>query len=232
MDKSILSVARGEFIESRFEVKRSKFITRCYRVDTVEQAREAIAQTRRDFPDARHHCTCFSVMESADGDSLDLGKSVTSGIEVLRSNDDGEPSGTAGIPMLEVLKGSQLKNVVFIAVRYFGGIKLGTGGLVSAYTQCVTDCIKACYDNKKVVSIGVVNTYSFRVSMNDYGYVSAQIYNHAFEVTDTIFLNDSVDFILAIAQADFHSSIEILSNITQSKATLEFVGTKVIESKV
>ena len=118
-----------ELVTHEFEVKRSRFIGWVARATTEEEARAVIAAAREEYPDARHHCSAFIVHQ--DGAQ-----------PIERSSDDGEPSGTAGKPMLEVLKGSGMQDVVAVAIRYFGGIKLGTGGLVSAYTASVADTLE------------------------------------------------------------------------------------------
>lgn len=110
------------------EIKRSRFICIVHRARTEDEAREVISAAREEFPDARHHCSAFIVH-------------VDNAQPIERSSDDGEPSGTAGKPMLEVLKGSGLMDVVAVVIRYFGGVKLGTGGLVSAYTNSVSDTL-------------------------------------------------------------------------------------------
>ena len=119
----------AELVTHEFEVKRSRFIGWIARATTEDEAREVINAAREDYPDARHHCSAFIVHQ--DGAQ-----------PIERSSDDGEPSGTAGKPMLEVLKGSGMQDVVAVAIRYFGGIKLGTGGLVSAYTESVADTLE------------------------------------------------------------------------------------------
>lgn len=120
----------GAEVVHELEVKRSRFITYLRRVETEEQARELVAELRKSHFDARHHCTAFVL--GADRD-------------VQRSNDDGEPSGTAGAPMLEALArrethdgGADLSDVVAVVVRYFGGVLLGAGGLVRAYSEAVS----------------------------------------------------------------------------------------------
>ncbi|HHW82550.1 MAG TPA: YigZ family protein [Actinomycetales bacterium] len=120
--------ARGSVTTREIEVRRSRFIATVARADTEEAARAVVAAARVEFPDARHHCSAFIV-------------EVPSAQEVERSSDDGEPSGTAGRPMLEVLRGSGLTNVVAVVTRYFGGVKLGTGGLVRAYSDSVSTAL-------------------------------------------------------------------------------------------
>ena len=115
----------GFLARTELEVKRSRFVTLLARTDDEDAARRTIAEERRRFPDARHHCTAFIV-------------EVPGALNVERSSDDGEPAGTAGMPMLDVLRGSGLTNVTAVVTRWFGGIKLGTGGLVRAYSESVS----------------------------------------------------------------------------------------------
>ena len=110
------------------EIKRSKFIVDIQRVSAPEQARAFIAQLKNDFPDANHHCSAF--IAGAPSDS-----------QVLGFSDDGEPAGTAGKPMLNVLMGRGVGEIVAVTTRYFGGIKLGTGGLVKAYGGTLADAM-------------------------------------------------------------------------------------------
>lgn len=117
---SYLTVARNGSAE--IEVKRSRFICQVERVGTEDQARGVIERVRKQRWDARHNCSAFVL--GPDGD-------------VQRSNDDGEPSGTAGAPMLEVLRGRGVSDVVAVVTRYFGGVLLGAGGLVRAYSESV-----------------------------------------------------------------------------------------------
>lgn len=118
----------GYLARTELTVKRSRFVTLLVRTDDEEAARRAIAEERRHSPEARHHCTAFIV-------------DVPGSLAVERSSDDGEPAGTAGTPMLEVLRGSGLTNATAVVSRWFGGIKLGTGGLVRAYSQSVANAL-------------------------------------------------------------------------------------------
>ena len=104
---------------SEFVEKKSKFIGNLFYVESIEEAEEIIKKTRKKYFDARHNCIAYRIMEE--------------GQIVERFSDDGEPSGTAGAPMLNILQKNNLVNVLIIVTRYFGGILLGTGGLVRAY---------------------------------------------------------------------------------------------------
>ena len=116
-------------VEHEIEIKRSSFICLIGRVTNDAEARGFIDAARTRFPDARHHCSAY--IYHVDGSH-----------PVERSSDDGEPSGTAGKPMLDVLKGSGLMDIAVVVVRYFGGIKLGAGGLVHAYGGVVSEAIE------------------------------------------------------------------------------------------
>ncbi|GAA6526331.1 YigZ family protein [Intrasporangium sp. DVR] len=107
---------------AEIEVRRSRFVCDLERVETEEAARDVIEAVRAGSREARHHCTAFIL--GPDGG-------------VQRSNDDGEPSGTAGAPMLEVLRGRGVSDVVAVVTRWFGGVLLGTGGLIRAYGDAV-----------------------------------------------------------------------------------------------
>ena len=113
-------------IETESEVSRSRFLTRLERVESEQAAREVIASVRGQHPRARHHCSAFV-----------LGP----GQQTRRSNDDGEPSGTAGAPMLDVLVAAELSDVVAVVTRYFGGVLLGAGGLTRAYRAAVAGAV-------------------------------------------------------------------------------------------
>ncbi len=125
--KYILKGATGEI-----EEKKSRFIATVMPVADEEEAVRFINETKKKYWDARHNCSAFVIGEKG---------------EITRCSDDGEPSGTAGRPMLEVLKSSMIRNVAVVVTRYFGGILLGTGGLVRAYT----DAVKAGLDNCEVI---------------------------------------------------------------------------------
>lgn len=115
-------------IERELEISRSRFLTRLERVESEGEARDVIAAVRSAHPKANHHCTAF-VLEP--------------GQLVKRSNDDGEPSGTAGAPMLDALVSAGLSDVVAVVTRYFGGVLLGAGGLTRAYRSAVADAANA-----------------------------------------------------------------------------------------
>ncbi|ATI64060.1 IMPACT family protein [Edwardsiella tarda] len=119
------------------EIKKSRFITLLAHTPGVEAAKAFIQETKRNHPDARHHCWAF--VAGAPDDTQQLGFS-----------DDGEPSGTAGKPMLAQLMGSGVGEICAVVVRYYGGIKLGTGGLVRAYGSGVQQALQALHCQQRV----------------------------------------------------------------------------------
>ena len=116
-----------EHAQSEIVEKKSKFIANIFFVENVEEAENKIKETKKEYHDARHNCSCYRVIEE--------------GKIVEKQSDDGEPSGTAGGPMLNILQKRDLVNVVAIVTRYFGGILLGTGGLVRAYSDAIQKAI-------------------------------------------------------------------------------------------
>ena len=113
--------------QAQEEIKKSRFICHAKRVYSEEEARDFIAAIKKEHYKATHNCSAFIVGEKS---------------EIKRTSDDGEPSGTAGVPMLGVMENHQVTNVCFVVTRYFGGIKLGAGGLIRAYAGIVALAIK------------------------------------------------------------------------------------------
>jgi len=112
-------------------VTKSRFIGRIAPASSAEEAERIISEEKKKYYDARHHCSAYIVPGGNAGASLE------------RPNDDGEPSGTAGRPMLDVLKGAGLEGAVVVVTRYFGGVLLGTGGLVRAYGKAAAEALAA-----------------------------------------------------------------------------------------
>ncbi len=145
----IISEGTGEITE-----KKSRFIATVFRVENVQEAEDRIAEMQKKYWDARHNCYAFVI--GAD-------------MSVSRCSDNGEPSGTAGKPILEVIKGSGVTNVLIVVTRYFGGVLLGTGGLVRAYTQAAQAGLTAsvigdmCYGERLhlTADYGMINNIQY-----------------------------------------------------------------------
>jgi uncharacterized YigZ family protein len=130
------------------KVSNSRFIGTIAPAATVKEAQAFIREMRAEMPDATHHVYAFKI---------GYGASVSEGL-----SDDGEPSGTAGPPAMAVVRGSGVGDVVLVITRYFGGTKLGTGGLVSAYTQCAKDAFAALETEEKVHRVAMQLTADYR----------------------------------------------------------------------
>ncbi|WP_018659938.1 YigZ family protein [Allofustis seminis] len=128
------------------EIKKSKFITHLKRVQSKEEALTFIDSVKKEHWKATHNCSAFTIGMND---------------ELQRADDDGEPSGTAGVPMLEILKKKEVKNVAAVVTRYFGGIKLGAGGLIRAYSGSVNDALAAIgiVERKRQLFIHITVSY-------------------------------------------------------------------------
>lgn len=145
-------------------IEKSRFICTLKKVQNETEAQEFIKNTKKEFWDATHNCSAYVVDELAQ-----------------RSSDDGEPSGTAGIPMLEVLRKNHLVQTAAVVTRYFGGIKLGAGGLVRAYTNSVAEAVRA----SGIAEIILFGRYSFMYDLNDVGRILNLLYQQQlFTVAD------------------------------------------------
>lgn len=171
----LLEGGEGEIVE-----KKSRFIATIRRVETEEEAIAFIEEMKKKYWDARHNCSAFVI--------------GTRG-ELTRCSDDGEPSGTAGRPMLEVLLGEGIRNIAVVVTRYFGGVLLGTGGLVRAYTQAVKEGLLNC-------SVGTM-VHGYEVLLNtDYNGIGKVLYllgQYGLEPTDSDY---GVDVTLQLRIAD------------------------------
>ena len=118
-----MKIVKDEIV-NEIIIEKSRFITYLKRVDSIDEANDYINQIKKKHYDATHHCLALIIDD------------------IMRSNDNGEPSGTAGVPILDVLKKNDITNTICIVVRYFGGIKLGAGGLVRAYSTSCSEALK------------------------------------------------------------------------------------------
>ncbi|HWV25036.1 MAG TPA: YigZ family protein [Thermomicrobiales bacterium] len=146
--------------QHEIEIRKSRFICSLFRVTTEDEARAHIDATRKQYWDANHNCTAWA---------------IGSGLRLQRSSDDGEPSGTAGIPMLEVLRRREITDTLAIVTRYFGGIMLGAGGLIRAYGGAVSSAID---------EIGVVERTPLQVLTLTASYDDAGRIEHAIRASD------------------------------------------------
>lgn len=157
-------------------IKNSKFITLLYKIDNINDVDKYLNKVKEEYYDATHYCYAYIV------DNL------------KKSSDDGEPTGTAGIPILKVLESNSLSNVLVVIVRYFGGIKLGTNGLIRAYTKCTANAIKEVNLLSLTDGINIDITFDYnRLKEIDYLLKDITINNKTFdnEITYNINIENS-----------------------------------------
>ena len=163
-----------EAVEKEILVVNSRFIASLSPAGSVEEARAFVNDIKQRYPDASHHVPAFVIGH---------GKSI-----ITHCTDDGEPSGTAGRPALAVLQGSGLGNVVVVVTRYFGGTKLGTGGLVKAYGDAVREVLKGV----KFAVLVPTTTLMFVLPYRLYDQVVRLMETHAGQVIDTEFMEEII----------------------------------------
>ena len=151
--------------EEQMEIKKSRFITYLHRTESEADAKAFLTAIRRLHPDATHHCYAFIIGEHN---------------EIKRSNDDGEPAGTAGVPMLECLDRNHMQDIIAITVRYFGGIKLGASGLIRAYSKSVSHALSTAQITKKQW----MEKYEIRFSYDLIGRIDYYFREHCLEILD------------------------------------------------
>lgn len=185
--------------------KKSRFIGYAAYVDTEEDAAAFIEKIKKKHYDARHNCFAYSI---------GLGPQP-----VIRFSDDGEPQGTAGKPILEVIQGSGIRNICIVVTRYFGGILLGTGGLVRAYTEAAKAGIAASTVKKKRQMIEI----EIAVDYPDLGKLQYLIANNDAEITETIY-TDNVVLQVRVYAPVFDSFVKQVTEATGAKALVNKTG--------
>lgn len=197
--------------EIDLEIKRSHFLGLAARTTSEAQAREFIASRRALYPDARHHCSAFIIANPG-------------ATPPERSNDDGEPSGTAGKPMLEVLRGSQIFDVTVVVTRYFGGTLLGTGGLVRAYSQATAQALEQlslCRRSQQYL-------WQLRAPVAEAGRIEAELRAGGANIVQTRWESQAT-IELASAVANPTELAALVANVTRGQGQLEAAGTKILE---
>mgnify|MGYP000881702538 FL=1 len=216
-----LALARGEQPEIDLEIKRSRFLARALRADDEEEARAFIAAVRGHYPDARHHCSAYTVPGPG-------------ALPIERSNDDGEPSGTAGQPMLETLRATGLTATAVVVTRYFGGTLLGTGGLVRAYSEATARALAAA----RRVRLTTRHLWDVRIPVADAGRIEAELRaacgrgEHDLTVEETVWGATHAVLLLATGSPDAARITELLAAMTAGSAAPRSAGRRVVELPV
>ena len=191
------------------EIKKSRFICHIKRVTTEDEARNFIQAVKKEHYKATHNCSAFILGERS---------------EMKRSSDDGEPSGTAGVPMLGVLENHQLTNVCAVVTRYFGGIKLGAGGLIRAYAGSIALAIK------EIGSVLIKEQLGLRLTLSYSQYQELPNFLKAKQLQeqDTAF-TDQVQTTIFVDKDDKESVIESLIELLNGKINIVEQGLRKVE---
>lgn len=183
MQYQLLSV-----VKNTLEIKKSLFITWLVPIKDRQEAMAWLAQSKQDYPDARHHCFAYIMGDSPSSQSAAM-------------SDDGEPSGTAGKPMLNVLQHKPISNTLAIVIRYFGGIKLGAGGLVRAYSQAVEQAYQVAESQQQLVEIIPMTLMSVTVGFAEEQWLRHQINVVNGQIIDVAY-SENVEVMIKIADSN------------------------------
>lgn len=185
--------------EHDISIQKSRFITYFNRATTENEAQDFIQEIKKKHWDATHNCSAYLIGEN------DL---------IQKANDDGEPSGTAGVPMLEVLKKKGLKDTVVVVTRYFGGIKLGAGGLIRAYGKATSEGLAAA----GIVQLTLTRLMHTSIDYTLLGKVENEIRSSNYSIKD-IQYTDSVQLAILVEERQVEDYLNWIIELTQGKNT-------------
>lgn len=190
-------------------ISKSRFIAHVNRAETEEEAIEFIESIKKQHSSATHNCSCYMIGEHD---------------QIQKANDDGEPSGTAGVPMLEVLKKQGLKDTVVVVTRYFGGIKLGGGGLIRAYGKATTEGIDAA----QVVERKLHHVMKVSIDYTWLGKVENEVRNSNYTLNEIQYA-ESVEVLVDALKDDEETFINWMTELTNGQATVTCIDKKFVE---
>lgn len=192
----------ARYAEFRYEEKRSVFIGEACPCQHEEDAIAFIAKVRARFPDARHHVYAYLLRENSKN----------------RYSDDHEPQGTAGMPVLDVIRKNGCTDAVIVVTRYFGGVLLGAGGLVRAYTAAAAGALKAA----GVVTYRIYRHMSFSVSYSDYGKLAQELEKKEIRVLDTEYA-EGVTVTVSVPEEESVALASLVTELTYGRAVIEIL---------
>ena len=195
----------NDITEAEITEKKSRFIATVLHIESEEEATAILADFRKRYWDARHNCYAYV-----------LGKKS----ELERFSDDGEPSGTAGRPILEVIKGRGLTNTMIIVTRYFGGVLLGTGGLVRAYTDSSALAVDTAKEEGRLVNMRLLLKADIKADYTLSGKVQYTLAGMDVKVFETIY-EDSVIFKVGIPADEADKVLDKITDVTNAKVLIE-----------
>jgi len=201
-----------EYGEHEIVIEKSRFICYLSRAKTEEEAQQFIQEIKKKHWNATHNCSAYLIGEHD---------------HIQKANDDGEPSGTAGVPMLEVLKKRQLKDTVAVVTRYFGGIKLGAGGLIRAYGKAVSEGL----NNIGVVERKLMRIIKTKVDYTWLGKLENELRNSEYIVKEIHYLEDVI-IETYVKEEEKETFKEWMVELTNGKAEIEESVTEYLEEEI
>ena len=186
-------------------IEKSRFIGHSFHVEDVDQAEAIIKDTKKKYYDATHNCFAYILNED---------------MSIVKANDDGEPSSTAGVPMLEIMKKSNITNTLIIATRYFGGIKLGASGLIRAYAKTAQIALKA----NRIVSKKVFTKIVLEIDYSQIGKIQKFLENNQI-IYDTPNFTDKVEVTMYETDEKIEELQKELLDLTNANCKLD-IGNK------
>jgi uncharacterized YigZ family protein len=183
-------------------ILKSRFITSIYKVESIDEVNDILNKTRKKYYDASHNCYGYILGDRA---------------EIQKCSDDGEPQKTAGFPILDVLKKNEVTNILCIVTRYFGGTLLGAGGLVRAYSESCSECLKKA----KILIKKELNTLIVKLDYSSYNTLISSLKDII--ILDTSYASD-ISIKLAVDNNRLDSTIQSITNITKGNALIEDSG--------
>ncbi|CCI60027.1 MAG: YigZ family protein [Staphylococcus equorum] len=198
MDDAIITVKQEHTIENI--ISKSRFIAHIKPVESEDAAKAFIDAVKSEHREATHNCSAYTI-----GDQMNIQK----------ANDDGEPSGTAGVPMLDILKKLEIHNAAVVVTRYFGGIKLGGGGLIRAYSGAVRDVI---YDIGRVAMRPAIPT-TVTIAYDLTGKFEYELASTPYLLRETNY-TDKVSYYIDVVKTDYDQFIDFLNRNTSGNYDL------------
>ncbi|MEY2357617.1 YigZ family protein [Lysinibacillus capsici] len=195
--------------ESEIVISKSRFLTYIERAETEEDAISFIDGIKKLHDNATHNCSAYIIGEHD---------------HIQKANDDGEPSGTAGVPMLEVLKKQGLKDTVVVVTRYFGGIKLGGGGLIRAYGKATTEGLTAA----QIVERKLHHVMKVAIDYTWLGKVENEIRSSSYSLEEIRYL-EGVEIIVSVLKEEEEQFRSWITEMTNGQATITFEDAQFVE---
>ena len=201
--ESYITISKRSIFE--YEDRKSRFIGEAMPVESEAEALAFIDDVRRRFPDATHHVYAYVIKENS----------------IMRFTDDREPQGTAGMPVLDIIRKNGCTNVAIVVTRYFGGTLLGTGGLVHAYSAAALGALRAA----EIITYDIYREYSLECTYSDYQKLGTVFAGFSFRQDDAIYA-DNITIIGRVVKKDADDFEQKLVQVTSGRIKIEKLGEK------